>query len=163
MPRRKATDLEPEAAQVECAASECSARFTPRRKDQRYCSSTCRQRGARARRHAERAAEIDAAAEADAGGAEHELVKATRRELGESGLATVNGQLALQLARRMADPQVSGFSALSKELRSLLAEAKSGAPTSPDGDAAAAGAEPDDEVTRARRAREEAREAAGRS
>lgn len=159
MPRRKAAEPEAETASIQCAASECSATFTPRRKDQRYCSATCRQRGARARKHAEAAAEVDAAAETS-GTAEHELVTATRTELGEAA-STVLGQLALQLARRMADPNVSGFSSLSKELRSLLAEAKP--PAKGDGGPPPPDPAEDDEVARARRAREEARQAAGRS
>lgn len=162
MPRRKPADPPLVEGLVTCAASECSNTFEAKRRDQRYCSKTCRQRASRARKAAEAAAEIDAKAEAGEGGAEHDLVRSVRKELGDAA-ETVLGQLALQLSRRMADPKISGFSALSRELRSLLVEAKASTPggegPAPDGGPAP---EPDDEVTRARRAREEARQAAGR-
>jgi hypothetical protein len=73
---------------------------------------------------------------------------------------TVAGQLALQVARRIADPDASGVSTLSKELRALLSEATAKQPAAGEAPTAPA-AEAEDEVTRARRQRDEARQAAG--
>lgn len=143
----------------DCAS--CGTTFVAKRSTALYCSATCRQRAARERK----AAADNTAAEAKTDTpAEHGLVKAVRKELAEAdALDTVAGQLALQIARRIADPEGAGVSTLSKELRSLLAEATGGRPVpEPKGDAA----EPDedDEVTKARRAREDKlRQAAGRA
>lgn len=107
---------------VTCAAPDCSVEFTPKRSTAKYHSTTCRQRASRGRKAA--AAEKVVAVDPDTGSAEHGLVRAVRRELEAAGAdETVAGQLALQLARRIANPEEAGLSALSKELRSLLAEA----------------------------------------
>ena len=140
------------ADEVTCAAPDCSETFVPKRSTAKYHSDTCRQRASRARKAAkdEQVVPVDP----DTGDAEHGLVRAVRLELQRaSALDTVAGQLALQLARRIANPEEAGLSALSKELRSLLAEAKGAAAVPAD---AAADAEPedDDDVTRARKARE---------
>ncbi|HEY9395939.1 MAG TPA: hypothetical protein VIP58_17435 [Nocardioides sp.] len=141
------------AASRECAAPDCKVEFTPKRSTAKYHSDTCRQRAARARKAAK--SEQVVPVDPDTGNAEHGLVRAVRKELEESNaFDTVAGQLALQLARRIANPEEAGLSALSKELRSLLAEAK-GAAAVPAG--AAAEPEPedeDDEVTRVRKIRE---------
>jgi hypothetical protein len=148
-----------EHTERECEAPECSARFTPKRSTARYCSVTCRQRAGRARK----AAAESVSADAENGLAEHDLVKAVRLELEAAGKAqTFNGQLALQLARKLVNPEESGATALSKELRTVMAAALEASV------AAATPEEPrpeDDEVTRAREARErKAREAsAGRA
>lgn len=163
MPRRKAADPTPTEQQVDCAASECSASFTPKQKSQRYCSATCRQRGARERKHADAAAAVDDKARTQTGGAAHKLVTVTEAELTKAGaLDTVDGQLALQLARKLADPDVAGFDRLMEKLRGVLADVRGTSVAGGEGPAAEP-AEPDDEVTKARRARAEAREAAGRS
>lgn len=142
-----------------CEGPDCEVEFEPKRSTARFHSPTCRQRAGRARK----AAEAEAAAEKDAGGdAEHGLVKAVRKELVEAeALDTVAGQLALQVARRIADPECSGVSGLSKELRALLAEAKGATPPDPAPEGGAEPVEEEDEVTKARRQREEARQAAG--
>lgn len=139
------------AASRECAAPDCSETFTPKRSTAKYHSATCRQRASRANKAA--AAEQVVAVDPDTGNAEHGLVRAVRTELEAAGaVGTVAGQLALQLARRIANPEEAGLSALSKELRSLLAEAKGAAAVPAD---PAAEAEPeDDEVALARKARE---------
>lgn len=140
------------AASRECAAPDCSETFTPKRSTAKYHSATCRQRAARANKAA--AAEKVVAVDPDTGNAEHGLVRAVRMELEAAGASdTVAGQLALQLARRIANPEEAGLSALSKELRSLLAEAK-GAAAVPADPAAAPEPEEDDEVALARKARE---------
>lgn len=134
---------------IECG--HCGTEFEAKTKRARYCSTTCRSRAARDRKA--KAAEVEA--EKDAGSEkEHSLVKAVRRDLARAeAVDTVAGQLALQVARRIANPEESSISALSKELRSLLAEAKSATPAAqPE---AAAGPVEEDDVTRARRRREE--------
>lgn len=156
MPRR----LDP-VPERECGAPDCSVRFTPKRDDARFHSATCRQRAGRARKAAEAAA-APGPVDPDSGNAEHGLVRAVRKELTEAdALETVDGQIALQLARRLADPdQVS--SGLAKELRATIAAAKGSEVPVPTGEPAPAAAE-DDEVRRAREAREQkARQAAAR-
>lgn len=136
---------------VTCAAPDCSVEFTPKRSTAKYHSATCRQRASRASKAA--AAEQVATVDPDTGDAEHGLVRAVRKELEEANaFDTVAGQLALQLARRIANPEETGITAMSKELRSLLAEAKGAAavPTDPEEPEP----EEDDDVTRARKARE---------
>ena len=137
---------------VTCAAPDCSVEFTPKRSTAKYHSATCRQRASRDRKAAK--AEQVVPVDPDTVDAEHGLVRAVRMELeAAAALDTVAGQLALQLARRIANPEEGGLSALSKELRSLLAEAK-GAAALPAGAAVEAEPEEDDEVTRVRKARE---------
>ena len=87
-------------------------------------------------------------------------MRTTRSELEKANaLHSFAGQLAMQLARRLATPDESGISALSKELRTVMAAAVDGSNPPPAEDS---GAEPvDDEVEAARRRREEKRRAAG--
>ncbi|HEY9353539.1 MAG TPA: hypothetical protein VIP28_09825 [Nocardioides sp.] len=140
------------AASRECAAPDCTEQFVPKRSTAKYHSATCRQRASRANKAAE--AEQVVAVDPDTGNAEHGLVRAVRTELEAAGaVGTVAGQLALQLARRIANPEEAGLSALSKELRSLLAEAK-GAAAVPADPAVEPEPEEDDEVTRVRKLRE---------
>jgi hypothetical protein len=150
-----------------CEGPDCDVDFDAKTIRARFHSSTCRTRAARARRAAEVAAETVLEPETepsdpDTGSAEHGLVKAVRKELTDAeALDTVAGQLALQVARRIAAPDGSGISALSKELRSLVAEAKGGG-AQPGPEPEPTPAEPDeDEVAKARRLRAEQRAAAG--
>jgi hypothetical protein len=133
-----------------CAGPDCETDFTPKRSTARFCSTTCRSRAARAKKAAAESVEADA----ESGKAEHALVRAVRKELATAKATdTVDGQLALQVARRISHPDTAGISTLSKELRALIAAAKAEAPAGP----APAEPEPveeDDEVTRARKARE---------
>lgn len=153
---RSAKAPEPKSA-IECGYVDCSVRFVPKRSTAKYCSATCRQRARRAAAAAN--AEQRVPVDPGTGDAEHGLVRAVRQDLERAdAIGTVAGQLALQLARRAANPEESGLSLLSKEIRALIAEAK-GVQAEPD----APPAEPDDEVTKARKARAEAREAAGRA
>lgn len=142
-----------------CEGPDCGVEFEPKRSTARFCSATCRQRAGRARKAAEVAAQ-PAPPEPQSGAAEHTLVSTVRKELEDAdALATVPGQLALQIARRIAAPDCAGVSTLSKELRALLAEAKGDQPAGPDEPA-----EPvveEDELDKARRQRAEARQAAG--
>lgn len=152
---------------MEVVCSHCGRAFEAKRSTAKYCSATCRQRARRDRKAAEESVEADA----DAGRVEHQLVRSVRQDLeAADAVDTFNGQLALQLARRLANPDESGISALSKELRTVMAAAlaalagKSPEPE-PDGDDTAAdeGDDVPDEVTAARRKRDAAREAAGRA
>ncbi len=139
-----------------CAGPECPNDFEPKRSTARFCSTTCRSRAARAKKSAADSVEADA----EAGKAEHALVRTVRKELVDAdALMTVAGQLALQVAKRIADPDTAGISVLSKELRALLAEA-AGPKPGPTGDEPPA-APVEDEVDKARSKREKARQAAG--
>jgi hypothetical protein len=143
-----------------CEGPGCEVDFEPVRSTARFHSATCRQRAARDRKAAGQSVEVDAAA----GKAEHSLIRAVRKELVDAGaLDTVDGQLALQIARRIVDPDGTGVSTLSKELRSLLAAAKASrtAEPSPDGDkpGTSAATDPMDEIRKRRDAK--ARAAAG--
>jgi hypothetical protein len=103
-----------------CEGPDCEVEFEPKRSTAKYHSATCRQRAARDRK----AAAESVAADAEAGKAEHTLVRAVRKELEDAeALDTVAGQLALQIARRIANPECTGVSTLSKELRALLSGA----------------------------------------
>lgn len=151
MARRQASKPVRDDREIECGAPDCDARFVPERSTAKYHSATCRQRAARARKAAER----DAAEEANTGtDAEHGLVKAVRQALEAAGkLSTVNGQLALELARRAVHPE-SSLVSMSKELDARLTAAL--------GTTAVAVTEPeDDDVSKARKARDRKRAAAG--
>ena len=149
-------------ALTRCEADGCDNDFEPKRSTARFCSATCRQRAARQRKAAIANAEDESKTDTPA---EHGLVKAVRLDLEKAkAIDTVPGQLALQFARRMANPDETGLSAMSKELRLLLAEARAESQTSGGGDDSSsastpADAEPD-EVTKARRKREEIEAAA---
>lgn len=138
---------------VVCAYVDCDVEFTPKRATAKYHSATCRQRARRQRT----AAEANAAEEAKtAGDAEHLLVRAVRLELEKAtAIDTVEGQIALQLARRLADPEESGPSALAREVRAALARAVESSAKPEPGAAAAPAAVEDDEVAQARRRQEE--------
>lgn len=89
------------------------------------------------------------------------LVESVRTELTDAEvLDTFYGRLAVQLAKRISDPGESGISALSKELRTVMEQAlAAGKPRQP-----ASEAEVDDDLAKAREARErKAREAADRA
>jgi hypothetical protein len=132
-----------------CAGPECQVDFEPKRSTAKFCSTTCRSRAARAKKAAAESVEADA----EAGKAEHALVRAVRTELTEAdALNTVDGQLALQVARRISHPDTSGISTLSKELRALLAAVSAEKPGAAGSTESVEGE--DDEVTRARKARE---------
>lgn len=130
---------------VTCAC--CGQPFEAKRRTARFCSATCRSR-------ARRTSSPPVRGQRDKGrakpGADSALVVAVRRELEEAGqLATVEGQLALMLAAQSATVAASALATLSVELRRLMALAL------------ARGAQPEDDVTRARRAREEKRRQLG--
>jgi hypothetical protein len=102
----------------------CGNEYEAKRPNSKYCGDTCRKRGSRS------GGPVVAisAPEADAVPA---LLEATRRELEAAGVAdTALGQQAIELARRMSDPRAMGLSVapISKELRSVMAEAMKDAP-----------------------------------
>lgn len=139
---------------MQCQGPECANEFEPKHPRAKFCSTTCRSRAARAKKAGAKAAEE---AKADDTPAEHPLVKAARRDLEKAGVIdTFDAQLALTLARRMANPKESGVSALANQLRAAMAAALGHAageggdePRTPDP------APEDDEVTKARRRRDE--------
>lgn len=143
----------------------CHGSFEAKTVRAKWCSSACRKRTQRAAAQAARSersstADADPAEDADDSGDAHDLVSSVMRDLEKAkAVDTFNGQLALQLARRMSNPDESGISALSKELRSVMAAALGMPVPSESADKPSAGE--DDEVTRARSRREEARQAAG--
>lgn len=143
-------------ASAACQGPECGKTFVPQRSTARYCSATCRQRAGRAKKAAAQSTEADAKTGKD----DHPLVRAVKNELeAASKVETFNGQLAIQLARKLTNPDESGATALSKELRSVMAAALEAA--APAETVANEGAAEDDEVKRAREIRErKAREAA---
>ena len=109
---------------VECTA--CGSSFEAKSPRATYCSPACRKRGSRA---GVKASVEPIRPESDAVAP---LLEATRRELEAAGVAeTALGQQAIELARRMSDPRAMGLSVapISKELRSVMAEAMKDAPT----------------------------------
>lgn len=144
---------------METLCESCGDAFVAKRSTARFCSATCRQRTGRAARGA--AAEVVAPAVAEGDGEDTGLVASVRAELVAADRdQTFYGQLALQLAGRLADRDESGISSLSKELRTVMAAALDGVAASAELEVPAAAVE-DDEVERARRRREESRQAAG--
>lgn len=164
---------------VTATCDSCGGSFEAQRRTARYCSTKCKSRGQRTRdkapkRPAKRAAKKAVAKKATPAKKtaasrgsrssssaidRHGLVVAVTKQLEDADkLDTVNGQIALQLARRFANPNESGPAALADKLDQRLAAALGTKPDGPD-----ESTEPDDEVTAARKAREEAREKAGRA
>lgn len=134
----------------------CGESFEASNRKARWCSDRCRKAVAR-----KVAAHVDTEAtdsptfdEAPPSG----LVAAVKSELERANVAdTFAGQLAISLAKRLADPDETGASSLSKELRTVMSSALAGV-TPP------AAQEDDDEVAKAREARErKARYAAGQA
>jgi hypothetical protein len=108
----------------------CGEAFEPRTSRSRYCDRVpCRRKRARVakreqRRQRVRRANVATLRRAPPGEA---VAEAVRQELEAAGkLSTSIGQAALVLARRLDDPQDdtgSSSAALSKQLRTLMAEA----------------------------------------
>ncbi|MBJ8342788.1 hypothetical protein JGU71_28250 [Antrihabitans sp. YC3-6] len=124
--------------QVKCGV--CGAEFEARRSTAKYCSDRCRQR----RKRGSEPGPVG-------------LVGSVTAELKAAGrLDSFDGQLAVELARQLTAQGASGISSLSKELRTVMATALDGASVK------SAPADADDEVSKAREARErKARQAAG--
>ena len=102
----------------ELVCQACGEDFEARRRDAKFCSTRCRKR---AQRHPGSRAAVDQGTSVAAIG----LVIATEAELEAAGKTdSVLGQLAIQLARRVATagPAESGFSGLVKEFRAVRAE-----------------------------------------
>lgn len=156
---------------AQCANPRCQREFESKRPTARWCSQTCRQIVAAAKRKGKipkddpletpppRLAMPDDPTAPDEA---HPLVVAVRADLVRANaLGTFNGELALQLARRLASDE-SGPSSLSKELRTVMAQAVAGAPTRPVEPQPEVEPEPEpesDPIEEARRAREHARQA----
>ena len=117
--------------QVVCAM--CEEQFEAKRSTAKFCGDACRQ-------HAKRGA-----SEASNGG----LVRSVENELEDAGvLDTYPGQLAVELAKQMTAAGATGIASLSKELRNVMVSALDGSTPG------AAEPEIEDEVDKARRARE---------
>ena len=141
---------------VEVTCQGCGEAFEARRASAKWCSDRCRKSKGRTE-STEAPTVVDPVDDEPAELAG--LMAAVRRDLvAANALDSFNGQLALQLAKRLTDPDESGISALAKELRSVMALAVGAGAL--DGDPAAR-PEAEDEVEKARRKREEARLAAG--
>lgn len=134
---------------------QCGTQFVARKSTAKYCSGNCRTRASRNRTAAgiNSAGQPAASAQPKASGgvvlvAGEGLVAQVQRELEDAGrLDTVLGQQALVLAQRMrvVSPDTgSSLSAISKELRTVMAQALDGVAIEGD---------PIDEVTRRREAK----------
>jgi hypothetical protein len=128
----------------------CGEEFTAKSPQAVWCSQGCKKR-------VQRGADVPPPQAAHEPEAPTGLVSAVTLELGRAGATkTFAGQLAIELAKRLSQPDESGISSLSKELRTVMASAIEG--TTPPAD------DEDDEVAMAREARErKARQAAGRA
>ena len=107
----------------------CSKEFETRSPRAKFCGSTCRSRGHRSGTNTQSVVPLPTPP--DKADAIAPLLEATRRELEAAGVAeTALGQQAIELARRMSDPRAMGLSVapISKELRSVMAEALKDAP-----------------------------------
>lgn len=133
---------------VDMACVGCGEAFEAKTRRAKWCSDACKMRTHRGGGSTDRP-------EVPTSG----LESSVRRELeAASAVDTFAGQLALQLAKRLSTPEESGISSLSKELRTVMASALEGR-TPPSAEGAA---EPEDEVDKARKARDaKARAAAG--
>jgi len=122
---------------------ECGHCYTARRSTSQFCSGACQKRAQRARAAGLplRAATLD-----DREAAPSELERVVARELEAAGrLQSVAGQVALELAFRVASPHETGaaMASLARELSATMAKALAGV---------AVAADPLDEI-RARRDR----------
>lgn len=140
----------------------CGTVFEAKSARAKWCGAACRkrvQRAAARNRPAARRTPAATAKKSTVGGRRQAkpLVAAVRKELELADrLDTVDGQIAVLLAEQAAVAAGSAASKLTDSLR-LAVDRALGLGTRPAG-----GGEPDDdEVTRARKAREEAREAVG--
>lgn len=175
---RAAASTSKTAAKITCGGPGCRKRFVPKTARAAFCSPSCSQRARRGTKkpgapktadsgrataprpepavddQAEPAApkRKTAPARSTAAADSHELVMALRKELETANaLDSFEGQLALELARRLVTPG-EGASSLADKVRAArtaaLAQANPAGPT-----AGPAPAE-DDEVTKQRKARE---------
>lgn len=132
-----------------CAS--CGGSLASQRADAVYCGDTCKKRAQRAQRAAERQRTAPERGITLDSGSNAPLVASVRSALAEAGReSTVAGQMALELAVRVANRKELGSSvaSLAKQLRETMAEAVAGV---------AAAADPLDEI----RARRDAKRNAG--
>ncbi len=126
---------------ITCAS--CDTAFEASRSSVKFCSDRCRGRS-----H-QRGKRTTPGTTAPAPG----LVAAVRGELEAAGRqGSYAGQLAVELAQRMVAPGETGIASLSKELRTVMDSALGGGPVP---------AAVEDEVDRARKARDKVRRSAG--
>lgn len=110
---------------------QCGAEFEPHRTTRRYCTPVCRKRAQRDRKKAAAAAAAQAEQHPTEAEAVEGLVAALRVKLdgGGPGVAeSFEGQLALQLASKIANPGESGVATLAKVLLTVVDTAMAGTP-----------------------------------
>lgn len=151
------------SAKFEVVCEVCEDTFEAASPRAKVCGSTCRSRKRRKAKATPPAVSVEQGDEGSRRPKPSGLEASVTRELTAAGvLETVEGQLAVQLARQMSAAGATGISGLSKEFRAVRAEALAQAKTPAAGQGAAPADEPEDEVEKARRRRDEAREAAAR-
>lgn len=124
------------------SCEQCERRFTPSRRQQRFCTGSCRAKAAKARRRGQARPP-----------AEQPLVVAVRTELEAAGAAeSFLGQLALVLAGRLATE--SGLLSVSRELRGVMAEALDRTATPPEPEQVPEESEEPDELASLREERD---------
>ena len=129
----------------------CGRSVASQRAGALYCGDTCKKRGQRAQKAAERQDTAPERGETPESGSEATLVASVRAALAEADReASFAGQIALELAARVANGKELGSSvaSLAKQLRETMAEALAGV---------AVAADPLDEI----RARRDAKRNAG--
>jgi hypothetical protein len=137
-----------EEAELKVLCGACGAEFEAKRSTAKFCGAACQKRAKRG-----------ATSPANEPDPNAGLVESVRRELGDAQrLDTVDGQLAIELAKQVTAAGATGIAGLSKELRTVMASALRGAEPRNEQPAR------DDEVDKARRRREQkARQAARRA
>ncbi|GAC1375745.1 MAG: hypothetical protein NVSMB4_04130 [Acidimicrobiales bacterium] len=108
------------------SCAQCGLNYDASRPNSTYCGDTCRKRAQRAQKVAGSLPTAPERPETPLDASEPALVAAVRRELSEADrLTTVAGQVALELAVRVANRREMGsaVASLSKQLREAMAEA----------------------------------------
>jgi len=114
---------------VDRSCASCGRSLASQRSDARYCGDTCKKRGQKAQRAAQAAGIAPERGVTPESGVEAPLVVSVRSALAEADReASVAGQVALELAVRVANRKELGSSvaSLAKQLRETMAEALAG-------------------------------------
>lgn len=123
----------------------CRGHFEARRASAKWCSDRCRKSAGRR----SSSGPVTRPSTETSPASVSDLVRVVRRDLEQAGqVESVDGQLSLRLAEAMSAEDCKGFVALSRQLTVTLARALAAGPV-------------DDEVTRARRRRDETRRELG--
>jgi hypothetical protein len=146
-----------------CQGPDCGVEFKARRAAAKYHADRCRKAAARARAKAAPEPEADSAVDQAGDGADHkptaeseygrDVLNAVRADLEKAKcLDSVDGRVAMYLARKSIDPDCKNPAAMFKQMREALDAALESAAAA---DPTPAPTEPEDEVEKARRAREQ--------